>query len=301
MFDPEAEFDDEVARSGGHVGEEEEETYRSIPRSKSIYDDDEFEQSCESWDRNSIYEDILKVRQSRKIFKPVFLKEEEVKKDVVSEKPSSSTPEVFLNLREGGWQVQKIDLKDDEPDFPSLIHSEMKEQKKKPASFSSASKWKNVTTDFFKEEELVEDVPVVVQKKSLPKKSFIGKDGFSTPKRFTGDYKTPSKDTSKEKTVTTGKINPKDHSVKDRSVKNPASANESKPTIDFKNTRMCSYLDKCKRKECSFAHSIEAFQPPECRFGEKCKSVDSTGRITCRFKHVEESKEAFLARSTVKA
>ena len=46
MYDPEAEFDQEVAREGmGRSNDEEieEENFRSIPRSKSIYDDDEFE------------------------------------------------------------------------------------------------------------------------------------------------------------------------------------------------------------------------------------------------------------------
>ena len=149
-------------------------------------------------------------------------------------------------------------------------------------------------------------MPIIVQrskKPDQPKKSFIGKDGFTTPKKGNGNLpmkeSTTSKDSfhSKEKPMSTGKPNLSPSKGPSQMKTTTAEEVRSKPAIDFKNTRMCSYMGKCKRKECSFAHSIEVFQPPECRFGEKCKSVDSAGNITCRFKHVEESKEAFLARS----
>ena len=56
--------------------------------------------------------------------------------------------------------------------------------------------------------------------------------------------------------------------------------------------RACNFWDKCRRSStsCGYAHTLEEFQPVECKFAT-CRKQD------CRFFHpAKESKGAFLER-----
>ena len=64
----------------------------------------------------------------------------------------------------------------------------------------------------------------------------------------------------------------------------------------YLNTRMCDFAKNCKRKMCTFAHTIEEFSPMMCNFDRRCRNRD-----TCRFKHSDETKEEFIVRLGIKS
>lgn len=66
----------------------------------------------------------------------------------------------------------------------------------------------------------------------------------------------------------------------------------TKPEATFNNakTRMCNFAGKCRRSNCTYAHTLDEFSPVECRF-HTCRKPD------CRFFHPKkESKSDFLER-----
>jgi len=62
-------------------------------------------------------------------------------------------------------------------------------------------------------------------------------------------------------------------------------------------TKICNNTLKygyCKRKVCTFAHSLEELKDPPCAFGKTCRS-----NINCRFKHPDESRSAYHVRCNI--
>lgn len=55
----------------------------------------------------------------------------------------------------------------------------------------------------------------------------------------------------------------------------------------FTKTKMCKFR-RCKKPECTFAHSIDELVPKECFFKERCKIR------TCHFLHPGETKQDYL-------
>jgi len=72
-----------------------------------------------------------------------------------------------------------------------------------------------------------------------------------------------------------------------------------------KNTKFCRFVEiknvngktvevnKCRSSTCSYAHTIEAYNPPTCRFQDGCRNM-----ATCAFKHKSETKESYHERSS---
>ena len=281
VFDPEADFDEEIQQ---HPEEEDSAPKKGL-KNGSIYDDDEFEMNAE-WNSDSIYKDILGARNRRRVCQ-VSDKPSIVSLPSASAELKEEVPEVVLNLPKGGWQIQKVELEVESSDFPTLVQSaSLAKDKPMQKAFSNVSvptKWKNVTKDFFQddeEDEREEEKFTQVRQKSAGPRS-AGKtfhpraQGPSYPTQRTGLRK-PYQPSGTVQADT-----------QPQSAKPTQEADDSakKPNEEFKNTRMCSFLDKCKRRGCTFAHTIEDYTPVECRFQFKCKSVDSTGNYTCRFKH----------------
>lgn len=80
--------------------------------------------------------------------------------------------------------------------------------------------------------------------------------------------------------------------------KSPAKSNKSvqSKTINRRNAptkpdKMCRNLQKCRMKDCQFAHSLDEFKPRQCTFGKKCRAGEK-----CRFIHTKESKQDYLSR-----
>lgn len=331
VFDPEADFDEEIT----HPQEQEDTSSRKGLKNGSIYDDDEFEMNAE-WNSDSIYNDILGARNRRRACQ-------------VSDKPSvvsllSAAAEVeeeqvgttaALNLPKGGWQVKKIDVEVESSDFPTLVHSaSLTKEKPTQKAFSNVAKetkWKNITKDFFKDDE--EDAPneeekftQVRQKSAGPRsagKSYPRAQGHPSTQRsllrkpYQQGGQQPGGHSTGQQGGASGGANgqgPRQRSFHPQGqgqghgqasadtqpFPKPQEGDEAgkKPNEEFKNTRMCSFLDKCKRKDCTFAHTLDEYNPVECRFQLKCKSVDVNGNYTCRFKHKDETKEAYLSRSS---
>ena len=83
---------------------------------------------------------------------------------------------------------------------------------------------------------------------------------------------------------------------------------EEKPVINFR-TRPCRNVTNrsgiCYRKKCSFAHSMEEWRIPECRYDYNCRyfhgQYNNFGNIikgsVCRFKHSYENVDEWLNRT----
>lgn len=66
----------------------------------------------------------------------------------------------------------------------------------------------------------------------------------------------------------------------------------------LKKTGMCKYTlrgEKCKRKDCWFAHSEEELKITPCFFGEACRHVYDRTK-PCKYLHPHESREEYLIR-----
>lgn len=59
----------------------------------------------------------------------------------------------------------------------------------------------------------------------------------------------------------------------------------------------------CYRATCTFAHSLEEFQPPICKFGSTCRflklSKDSDPKNVCKFKHSSETLKKWIKRAGI--
>ena len=54
---------------------------------------------------------------------------------------------------------------------------------------------------------------------------------------------------------------------------------------------MCRFKDKCKRKNCTFAHTLDEWNPIVCSFDGRCKNG------VCKFWHKKkETKEELCTR-----
>ena len=213
----------------------------------------------------------------RKIHKPVSLDDRTV---MTSEKKIPTTVETpALSLPKGGWKVHKVEVPDT-IEYPSVLST--KATKPKPA-WTSCSKWKPVTDEFFRANEIAPPpapppLPVIPQRKDYPPRK-----EYTQKERMPATEKLPS---LLKRTPQT----PKSTTVQPKTAQSVAESNET-----YKNTRMCNFGKTCKRKECSFAHTVGEFSPVECNFQDRCKN-----KMQCRFKHSDETKEAYMIRSGIK-
>ena len=74
------------------------------------------------------------------------------------------------------------------------------------------------------------------------------------------------------------------------------------------NTKICRFVEitfkktsagiktiennKCRRPNCTYAHTMENWKPRPCRFQSSCRSID-----TCPFKHEAETRESYYERT----
>jgi hypothetical protein len=241
-----------VQNSDANFEDEFEEEKTKLNWKGSIYDDDEFELDKE-WQSHSLFEDIPEVHTRHRVAQLPSQKTEE--KPETTEAP---VEEVKLNLPKGGWKVQVVSISETQ-EFPSL-KTPVTTTATKPTfkTNTKLSKWKKVD-NFFEDDLQVHSPP---QYAPPPTPAHTHKK--SPPQKFT----------------------PQPH----QKLLQPQTPIDTK--VVFKNTRMCTFAKQgCKRSGCSFAHSLEEFQPPKCRFEATCKN-----KPACKFKHSEETKEAFLAR-----
>ena len=206
----------------------------------SIYDDDEFELDKE-WQSHSLFEDIPEVQSRHRVAQLPSQKTEE--KPVL---PQPEEQEVKLNLPKGGWKVQTVSISESD-EFPSISHMAIPTTAK--STFKTGgklSKWKKVD-NFFEEELQVHSPPQYA------------------PPPTTAPKKSP-------------KFTPQPH----QKLLQPQTPQQPIDTkVVFKNTRMCNFAKQgCKRSGCTFAHTLEEFQPPQCRFEKTCKN-----KAACKFKH----------------
>ena len=55
---------------------------------------------------------------------------------------------------------------------------------------------------------------------------------------------------------------------------------------------------KCTRHECTFAHTLDEWIPPLCRFGDKCRHIEGGKHsLPCKFKHPSETLNEYFTRS----
>ena len=233
-------------------------------KNKYVYDDEEvnlneFSQSVS----DSIYDDISKLRKG----KQRSAKSASATGAAIVPQAAPATPvnTNFLNLSKSGWDVKKIE-QGNMSEFPALAFVEP--AKNHRSSFGPAAKWKPITGEIFKEEE---------------------------PRREDQRREEPRRDDQRREENVRERFPNRERQARTRPQQQHGAAVASQPiekSEEFKYTRMCVFAKTCKRSNCSFAHSIEQFNPVECRFQDRCKTKE-----TCRFRHASETKEQFLARS----
>ena len=78
---------------------------------------------------------------------------------------------------------------------------------------------------------------------------------------------------------------------KENAKKREAMSEELKARrVEQKYTRVCSYLDKCTRRDCLFAHSASQLVVKDCNFGDRCINPD------CPFFHPDDDVENVFGR-----
>ncbi len=181
-----------------------------------------------------------------------------------------------LHLPKGGWQVQSVLSQESNDDLPTLMSQKLNFDLKPKKKFSGPREnaWKKMPNFFsdVAESSLPSSESFVVQKRHdthrFPKKEEPVKED---------EYK-PVLSRSRERTER-----------KPRLLPNPKK--EEKPVF-LKNTKMCKNGEMCNRRNnCTFAHTMEEFNPISCRFQDRCNQ-----KLTCSFKHDSESKEDYLMR-----
>ena len=196
----------------------------------------------------------LNDRYKKRIVKNVVVNLPTMSSEVKQETQYAHDGSVKLNLPSGGWAVKKVEAVPIYAGTPSLSDSKLKAPTKKKFSSSREGGWKKMT-DFFSPFE--EQSPPV---SALAEEEFV-------------------------------KVVKKS---RERTAKLPVIA-EEKPQFEaprnLKCTKMCNSGKDCKRPGCNYAHSMDEFNPIECKFQTRCKNPQS-----CTFKHSFESKDNFLAR-----
>lgn len=173
----------------------------------------------------------------------------------------------IYNFPKGGWKVQSIPT----TQMTDLFRVDAEISEKKASRVDAAPektslprlrapRWKDITTDVFSE--------------STPP--------IDTEESFT--------ETKKQRSIPKLEVQ-----------KTPEISDEDRR----KNTKFCRFVEikvvngkttevnKCRSATCSYAHSIESYNPPCCRFQDNCRNMS-----TCAFKHRNETKESYHERSS---
>lgn len=211
-----------------------------------------YENMCSDDDENQKPISYLNDRYKKRIVKNVVVNLPTMSSEVKQETMYAHDGTVKLNLPSGGWAVKKVDVEPMCDSMPSLSDSKLKAPTKKKFSSSREGGWKKMSDFFAPFEE--QQLPPLVEEEfvKVVKKS------------------------------------------RERVAKLPAVTEEprqSEPTRNMKCTKMCNSGKDCKRPGCNYAHSMDEFNPIECKFQTRCKNPH-----TCTFKHNFETKENFLGR-----
>jgi hypothetical protein len=189
--------------------------------------------------------------------------------------------EPALVLPKGGWKVQHIK----QPSFSILseVKAELsrkesvavprpQETSPRPA-WTRISKWKNITNEILSGEPIVEDQPTpapveVAKPSSIHRRAEV-------QSRHQSQTPTPNRVDEEEKRQNTKicrfvEITFKKTSAGIKTIEN----------------------NKCRRPNCTYAHTMENWKPRPCRFQSSCRSVD-----TCPFKHEGETRESYYERT----
>ena len=250
----------------------------------SIYDDDEFEKSVQE-NINCDYGAIMKSRRTKLIQSNLTNKNNEAKKilfggekDEEEEKPKAP-PKTWGNIS----KVEAVKISNDFPNLASVkIVPPTNPQRFSEVQTHQPKKWKKITHAIFNEESPTTE-PVVAREQSQfasrEQSQFVQRNEFTVvqPRRSPQEH---------QRLLST---QPKSADIK----KSPEASSSSGGGL-YKNTKMCSFGENCKKrgKGCNYAHTLDEFSPVECRFQGNCKN-----RSTCGFKHGDESKEDFLTRT----
>jgi hypothetical protein len=200
-----------------------------------------------------------------------------------------------------GWNVNPISVAKPNAEFPTLVTSNslvLAAQAEKPkSSFTRApvSKWKNITAEFFKEDD-DEEVEQPAQKPKEEQFTQVrrskGHDHVENAARFKNHQK------PKSDAAAAAAPPPKHKNLLARGPKPTVEAPATAETKQhMKNTRMCTWGASCKRSNCNFAHTLEEYTPVKCKFQSRCNIRNAEGVYDCRYIHDDESKQDFLRRT----
>lgn len=194
-----------------------------------------------------------------------------MKMDPKTSDENHSIEETKLSLPKGGWKVQQVHLSDESKDLPTLMSSKLDLKPKKKINGPRENVWKKMP-NFFSDVNEASSLPSAecFEKKE---ESFTQKESVEKEDEFR-----PAPSRSRERTERKPRLL-------------PPSKREDKPQV-LKNTKMCKNGEQCNRRaSCTFAHTLEEFNPIPCRFQKNCNQ-----KLTCSFKHEFESKEEYISR-----
>jgi hypothetical protein len=199
-----------------------------------------------------------------------------------------------LVVSKGGWNIQHIK----QPSFTTLskveaqLSSEVAGNVSTPRPRTSsprpvwnrANKWRNITSEVLTCDHLVEYTPPAAP--VMP--------DLSCTQR-TSDTRRPHRD---------------DRSDISQHVRTPVPRAPPTAEDDEKrqNTKICRFVEitfkktssglkttesnKCRRPNCTYAHTMSNWKPRPCRFQTGCRSLE-----TCPFKHENETRESYYERT----
>lgn len=218
---------------------------------------------------------LSKIITMRKAKKTNTFKLSVAKTPVLPSPSEDKVEETVLSIPKEGWLVKKVEISE----TVDFSNSDLFEKKKINWKNVPKSKWKTATSDFFSEPDF--SAPPPVPTPEVPQSHVRTQDKSRRP---------PQKEFANAVHDTKEYRQPRLLQKQKQEHEHPPDPVDNKTV--YKNTRLCNFGSNCKRKECSFAHSVEEFTPVECRFDERCRTKD-----TCKFKHRDETKEAFIRRS----
>ncbi len=167
----------------------------------------------------------------------------------------------------GGWKVQKIEhvgISELNKVVATLSKKESVATPRQRSPGSRNFKWKNITNEILSECDTQENT----------KEDFVD-------------------------------VKPKTRSLPKIETHVPTEVKNQEEDDRRKNTKFCRFVEiksvngkvtevnKCRSSTCSYAHSIEVYNPPSCRFQDGCRNM-----ATCSFKHKSETKESYHERSS---
>lgn len=196
----------------------------------------------------------------------------------VEESSNTMSEEPKLKLPKGGWQVQRVELKEENNDLPTLLSSKLNLKPKKKMSGPRENAWKKMPNFFSDVGDFVSST--VPSAELFSKREEPNKESVAEPVQNDAEEEfKPAPSRSRERT----------ENRKPRLL--PCPKKDDKPRF-LKNTKMCKNGEQCNRRAmCTFAHTLEEFNPITCRFQDRCNQKE-----TCSFKHDFESKEDYIKR-----